>query len=195
MPNDPDYQADTDDQPVEQAGQNESTPKWRQDLERRAVDGDRAKEQLAQAQETAKTAQKEAALLKLGIDPESKQGQLLIRVHGDGDPTADAFRNTATQYDLIPQSNATPDNEAAAQRMQEVGQGGAPPAGDVSEWEKDLAAIPQYGKPGWEQGKEQALELLRKHGGQVTETRPKQVKMFDLNGRPTGQKDAVSPRY
>ncbi len=56
----------------------------------------------------------ESTLRDLGIDPKSKQARLLLKVHGDGEQTAEALRATAEEFDIaLPDPTANTDAEAA----------------------------------------------------------------------------------
>src|SRR3954453_6963960 len=59
----------------------------------------RLKAALADA-EQGRDAVRQLAVLKLGVDPESARGQLLLKAHDSDEWTADALKATAERYEI-----------------------------------------------------------------------------------------------
>jgi hypothetical protein len=69
-------------------------------LRQAARDGKRAKADADAARSEAEAARRELAFVRLGIDPDSKNGKLLAKAH-EGEISVDALRATAVEYGLL----------------------------------------------------------------------------------------------
>lgn len=87
-------------------------------LRQAAKDGKRAKAEADAARSEAEAARRELAFVRLGIDPDSKNGKLLAKAH-EGEISVEALRATAQEYGLLdtPKEETKPvvsDQEMAA---------------------------------------------------------------------------------
>jgi hypothetical protein len=166
---------------------------WRRSLEAKARQARANAQQAAEAQVRAEQAEQRAALLEVGLDPESPQARLAIRAH-EGEWTADALRETLHEYELWPQQ-VRPD-VARAYQTADTAAVGASSGGYINPLE-ELAQLPAYGMPGWETAKQRALEIARKAGVEIENSSPtgwvngegKRVQMTKETpvSRPTGE--------
>jgi hypothetical protein len=147
------------------------------------------------AQERALAAEQRAALLEVGIKPDSAQGKKLLRLH-DGDWTAEALRGTATEYGEELPGGVPSDQEAAATRMEEVGQGAEHTSG-ASDVQAELDKLPQWGDPNFHAGKKALLDLVERHGGEINRERaaaPTWINPFTKQRMATHQPGTPAPR-
>lgn len=114
-------------------------------LREKAKEADNLKGELTKAQDEARTARRELAFLKAGIDTESNVGKLFAKAY-DGDTSLDAVKAAAAEYGLIKADEPSEEEIAqqqALQRLAGAAQGAAGPGAaqsvitpsDFSSWD------------------------------------------------------------
>jgi hypothetical protein len=157
----------------------ESSPQF-QAMRDQAAKATTYKAEAEGALQRAQVAEQRAALLEIGVQPDSPQGKKLIKLHG-GDFTADALRQTATEYgESLPQpaGQVPAEQVAAATRMAQAGVGAAH-TDTVSDLQRDLDALPKYGDAGW--GPQGFHDVITKYGGRVVAERVRNPQLIDPN--------------
>lgn len=167
----------------EQTGQPGETPpgeqstRWREDLERRAAEGDKRREEADRLRKENEALRRAALLRDLDIDGSKGTGKLFADAYS-GELTEDAMRAAASSYDLLPQTTATPEQVAAQQQVAAVGQG-SEHTSSGSDLQAEIAKLPKYGDPDWAQGRQKWHDLVRQHGGQVVRQRLNNPRMVN----------------
>jgi hypothetical protein len=139
-------------------------------LRRLAREGSDAAQRSAAATARAEEAEKRAALLEAGIRPGSPMAELVEKMH-DGEWTGDAVRSTGIRYELYP---STPAAEIAGhQRADTMAADAHPVTGNpIATAAAELAALPKYGHPGWEEAANRAVEIAQRAGVHIDRSRP-----------------------
>jgi hypothetical protein len=154
-------------------------------LRKDAAEAKAAVERANQAEDRALKAEQRATLTGLGIKNDDPRYELIVRAH-EGDWTEDAVKATLTKYNLTPQQ-VDPAVQSAHQRADTATAGAS--SSEPVNYLQQLADLPAYGRPGWEEGAEKALQIAQAGGVEVVRIRGKQPRWLSLDaqGRPTGQ--------
>lgn len=107
-----DYENETDDEPKRDSRQ------FVRKLEQKAKEGERAKREADEAKAEAAKAKRDLALIRAGIDIDSPTGKLFVKGY-DGEPTVEAIKAAASEYGLLPTSQA-PDVKQELEGMDRV---------------------------------------------------------------------------
>lgn len=125
-----DYDDDSDEQ-------QDNQPNWRRKLEAEAKAGREAREALAAAQAEAKAAQRELAMRRVGIDPDTPMGQMFSKAH----PDLVDVDTIKSEWEKV--SPPAPDpNAAAMARIAAAQTGGVSSGGYVPDFQSELNSIP-----------------------------------------------------
>jgi hypothetical protein len=154
-----------------------SDPNIRQ-LRERSKRTETAEAEAARLREENQRLQREGLFGRLGIDTaEGTVGELFAQNY-KGELTEAAVKTAAARYNLLPQpalpagggDEPTAAEMAAAQRVQQAGQGGEHTV-DSSDLEKQISELPPYGHPDWAKGRQKFHNIIREHGGVVERQR------------------------
>lgn len=154
-------------------------------LRKEAAQAREALEKLTQAEARALAAEQRATLTGLGVKSDDPRYELIVRAH-EGEWSEDAVKATLTKYNLMPQQ-VSPDVQAAHQRADSTAAGAG--SSEPVDYLQQLRDLPAYGRAGWEEGAEKALQIAQQAGVEVVRIKGKQPRWLSLDsrGEPTGQ--------
>lgn len=119
--------------------QQENQPNWRRKLEADAKAGREALARAEAAEAGQKAAQRELAMRRAGIDPETPLGSMFSRAH----PDLVDVDTIKSEWEKVAPSTAPPAaDQAAMARLAAAQSGGAPGGGYVQDFNTTLNSIP-----------------------------------------------------
>lgn len=131
-------------------------------LEQEAKEGKRAKAEAEEAKAELAKAKRDLALAQAGIDVNSPTGKLFVKGY-DGEPTVEAIKAAASEYGLLPTSQA-PDVKQELDAMDRVASAStaSAPVGSPN-------ALDELRKA---ENPEQVLKVLRANGVSISQEQP-----------------------